>query len=107
MKKYDVVSDVCKICALSKTSVDKLIEIGSKDICHCVYDNPGEVVILDIGIGRLSLGIEGDEIKYKFIPSPKMENMLKETLQNKKDLLTNMIEDRLTNRLLSTYKDLF
>lgn len=107
MKQYDVIRDVCKICTLSKTNVDRLIEIGIKDICHCVYDNPGEVVVLDIGIGKLSIGVEGEEVKYKFTPFPRLENTIKKAIQDKEDPLVDMIEDKLTNRLLSTYKDLF
>ena len=62
---------------------------------------------IDIGIGNLVLNIDNDELKYKFIPSNKLENNIKYTLDNGHCPLIDKAEESLQTKILGVYKELF
>lgn len=61
----------------------------------------------DIGIGTLVIGVDGNTLKYKFIPSTELENSLKFTVKTNKNSLKISLEKSLVNKILELYEDLF
>ena len=61
----------------------------------------------DIGIGKLIICIENNEIKYKFIPSDKFEKELIDVYNGKESLLVKKLEESLSNKAINSYKELF
>lgn len=59
---------------------------------------------MDIGIGTLLISDNEETVKYKFIPSKALEELVNETIQNKKSPLELKLEKNLVNKILNTYK---
>jgi hypothetical protein len=109
MNKYDLISDIALLTTTPEQSLRKLCDKSAECICHNVLERINDSSIdttIDISIGELKIIVDGDEIHYKFSPSESFEEMLVNTILNKKDPLVTRIEDGLINRILSTYKDL-
>ncbi len=104
-----IVDDISTLTTISKNSLYNLVEKSHSCICHAVYEslisgNP--VTEIDIGIGTLYIKCEETEIKYKFIPSKKLEENVAYTVKNKVSPLVYEVEDSLKLRIESTYKNL-
>lgn len=61
---------------------------------------------VDIGIGTLYIKHVDNEIKYKFVPSAKLNDAVKSTVVNKKNVLVDVLEPSLVNNFKTVYKDL-
>ena len=83
---------------------DKLIYCINDDVCESLL-NDEEVAEIDIYIGKLIIKKLDDRISYKFIPSEKLENSIKETVLNKKNLLIDTLETKTINKITDVYKD--
>lgn len=85
---------------------NKTIAILSHNVEESICDKE-ELVTTDIGIGQLTIACIEDKIYYKFIPSRKLENSIKDTYRNKQSALKLEIDKTLGKRITNTYKDLF
>ena len=109
MRNVDLVSDISLLTSVPYKTLKNLCDKGNECICHSVLENVNECnaeTIIDISIGQLIIVVDNGEIHYKFKPSPKLENMLVNTLNNNEDPLVTDIEQNLVSRILNTYKDL-
>jgi hypothetical protein len=109
MNTFDLVSDISIITTLPDKTLRRLCEKGNECICHNVLEtiqNGESETSIDITMGVIKIIVENDEIHYRFIPSSKLEDMLVTTLNNGTDPLIKHIENSLTNRILTVYKDL-
>lgn len=68
--------------------------------------NNEDVAEVDIGIGTLYIKYIDNEIKYKFVPSAKLNDAVKTTVINKKNVLVDVLEPSLVNNFKTVYKDL-
>lgn len=106
----NVIEDLSTLTTIPVTSLAKLID---KSIL-CIEDevlnsflNNEDIISLNIGIGKLVIKIEENLIRYRFIPSKKLEDGVKEALASKKSSLETTVEQHLIDKILKTYKDLF
>lgn len=53
------------------------------------------------------INLKNNEIKYKFIPSQKLEKTIINTVLNEKNSLILNIEDSLISKLTNVYKNFF
>lgn len=108
MTKYSVVEDVSSLTTIPRTSLNSLIDKAIYSICDCVEETilvSGSNLEIDIGIGTLKIGIEDEIVKYRFIPSAKLEDGVTDTIVNHKNPLVCKIEENLVKKILKTYKD--
>lgn len=102
-------ADLSALTNISKLSLDNLSEKSNYCISHTILecieskDNQSEI---DIGIGKLYIRIEEDQIKYKFIPSKKLEEMIAFTAKNKQSPLLNKLDSALADRIENAYKSM-
>mgnify|MGYP003304975037 FL=1 len=61
---------------------------------------------MDLGIGILYIKFEGNEVKYKFIPSKKLEENISFTVLHKQSPLVFSLETALKDRIENAYKEL-
>ena len=104
-----MINDLAKITTIPVFSLKKLCTNMILCICHRVlenYLNKETETTADIGIGRLNISIQEDEILYKFIPSYKFEQSLIETIDTKKSPLITKAEEILVTKVTNTYKEL-
>lgn len=102
--------DISKLTTIPLQEVQFIINFMSDCICYNLQEsvkNKEENIDIDIGIGTLVLDIDNDELKYKFIPSNKLENDIKYTLINGHCPLIDKAEECLQAKILGAYKELF
>lgn len=104
-----LITDISTITNISTFALEELIEKCRLCICHNVYedilsnDNP---TAIDIGIGVLYIKREESEIKYKFIPSKKLEEEVAFTIQHNVSPLVLEVDTTMKDRIENTYKQL-
>lgn len=102
-------NDLCAITSISKLALDNLVDKSITCICHSVQENilsKDPLTCIDIGIGTLYIKFEGNEVKYKLIPSKKLEESVSFTLLNKQSPLVYSLETALKDRIENAYKEL-
>lgn len=105
----NITEDISKLTTIPDATLTKLFNIETYCIGHAVQETKlleGELTSINIGIGTLHIKHSGDEIKYKFIPSTKLENAITETVKTGKSPLVLKVEDALRDRIMNVYKDL-
>ena len=109
MIDINIVKDVSALSTIQDKVIYKLLDKFTYSICEAVEEAviaDDDVVVLDIGIGELTIKLSEDGIRYKFIPSQKLEEGVKNTFIYRQNLLEKTLEESLVNRLTNTYKDL-
>ena len=104
-----LINDLAILTTIPVNSLQKLKEKELYIICNDVEESllqNKRITEINIGWGTLIIEVEENSINYKFVPSSKLEKNLISTIINKKNPLTNAIEDALANRIVKTYKDM-
>lgn len=105
-----LVDDLSVLTNVAKYNLESMVTISNSLISHSVFEsmnNHEPYTEVDIGIGTLYIKFEDDRIQYKFVPSTKLEHLVKDTVKNNRSNLTLKVEEALGKRIMSTYKDLF
>ena len=106
----DLINDLSILTTIPEYSLRDLVDKAVLSICHDVNENLMErdaYTQIDIGIGKITIGFEDDEIKYKFIPSLRLERAIKDVISTHEDPLQIELENSLMQRIKDTYKELF
>ena len=104
-----MIDDLAKITTIPVFTLKKLCTNMILCICHKVlenYQNKETDTSADIGIGKLNISIQDNEVLYKFVPSYKFEQLLIETLKTKQSPLITKAEEILVTKVTNTYKEL-
>ena len=104
-----LIEDLSTITTIPQGTLNSLNDKAISCICHSVMESVQErdsLTKMDIGIGVLYINCEGPNVKYKFIPSKKLEEMVAETIFKKRSPLVYQVESALRDRLDATYKNL-
>lgn len=104
-----MINDIAKITTIPVFTLKKLCANLILCICHVVlenYLNKEVETTADIGIGKLNISIQENEILYKFIPSYKLEQCLVDTINTKQSPLITKAEELLVSKITNTYKEL-
>ena len=107
--KLNLKSNLSTLSTISESSLSKVID----EIIWCICDSIENTTIdedttteVDIGFGSLLINIVDNQIKYKFIPSKKFEQAILSTIIEGNNQLVNNLENSLTEKMLTIYKDL-
>ena len=105
----DILDNVSTLTSINKKALEKLSNVA----IYCLNDaveesriSGEEITEADIGIGKLLIKFDGEQVKYKFIPSAKLEESITDTIVHKSNILEIAIENSLKDKVLNTYKDL-
>lgn len=104
-----LIDDIATLTTISQNALVNLTEKSISCICHSVCESLLEgnnLTEMDIGIGTLYIKCEEDQIKYKFIPSKKLEENVAFTVRNKTSPVQYQVEAALKDRIETTYKNL-
>lgn len=104
-----LIDDISTLTNIPKSRVEDLFLLMENCICDYVLEDKKDlnnITEIDLSLGTLVIGQDGNSIVYKFIPSLFFENKLKETLLTNKNPLASQIESKLSNKMLSVYKEL-
>ena len=64
------------------------------------------ILAVDLGYGVLKLTINNSQVKYRFEPSKKLEEVVISTVLMEKNSFVSKIESNLVQRLTEVYKEL-
>lgn len=79
--------------------------IHSNDVLNEILKDK-DIFELDIIEGKIIIKLEGEKLKYKFIPSDAFNSLIIDTVLNKRCKLVAEISDRLKTSLTSWRKEL-
>lgn len=106
----NLIKDLNTLTTIPIASLDKLEDKIIWLICDSLTESiikKEKMAEIDISIGKLIIKIDEENIKYKFIPYKKLEENIKSVVIDGKNPLEITIEENLSNKFMSTYKDLF
>lgn len=104
-----LINDLSVLTNVSINSLYELLDKANLIIAHDVFENLKEknpTTTIDIGVGSLYIKLEGENIKYKFIPSKNLEDLVCKTVSSGSSPITNRVDLVLNKRIEQTYKDL-
>ena len=107
--EYKVLEELSTITGIAKNGMLKLFDNMQLCICNDALESlhsGEEICELNIGLGKLLLRVDDDEILYKFIPSNQLEKQLIDTIKNDSSPLIAQAENYLCKRFTNTYKEL-
>ena len=105
----NLLNDLSIITTIPQATLTKLTDKSIWCICNSLEEailKLESIAEIDLGIGKLLLGIEDNSLEYKFIPSPKLESNIIKTIKDKKNPLINQLESSLADRIINVYKDM-
>lgn len=106
---YNLIEDISQISTINEIYLSKLIDMSVWDISNCTEESilkNTPLTEINIGIGTLLILIEDNNIKYKFIPSKKLDKAIKDTVLDRKNPLILKLEKSLIEKISNIYKDL-
>lgn len=98
----------------SLTSIpEKILEKLSDNILFLILQDLEETLTkkeniceINLNLGTLIISIEEEELKFKFIPSKKLEKEILKTLELNENSMTQILTNNMVNALEKTYKEL-
>lgn len=105
----NMIEDISKLTTIQKEYLDSLVAKSEWCICSYIENtilNKESITKIDIGIGSLSILVEDNTIKYKFIPSKELENAIRTTVIDDKNPLKFKLEKTLVDKITNIYKEL-
>ena len=105
----NIIKDISTLTTIPYATLVKLVDIAELCICHAVEESKlrnGDLTSINIGVGTLNIKTSDDEIKYKFIPSSKLEENVKQTVINNKSQLITNVETKIKDKVMNVYKEL-
>ena len=105
--------NILKDISILSTIPEKYLKRLSSLAVYTINDAVNDAIInnnycedVDIGIGVITIWFKDNELKFKFKPSSELEKSLIDTIINKQNILENVLEESLVDKITNTYKDL-
>lgn len=101
-----MVSDVSTLTRVPNRILESLTDKMNLCIGSAIHDalvNNEQIVIVNIGIGTLSVNLA--DMQCKFVPSKELKATIKRCISEKVDPLEMQLEEDLYQKLLSLYKE--
>ena len=105
----NVVEDLNTITSIPQANISKLFQRVEWLICNAIYEayiSGNDLAEINLGFGKISVLITGNELKYRFQPSRKTEAMLREIFERGYDPIAAEAEKAVVGTTLKAYKDL-
>lgn len=90
---------------LSKMT-NKIIWCITDAVCKSIY-NRDESTVVDIGIGKLIIKYDNNQVKYKFTPSKELEDSISTAVVTERNPLVDALESSLVDKMTNVYKSFF
>ena len=105
----NLIKDISALSNMPEDMLFKLQTLIEFNIQQCVFESiieKNNLVEIDIGIGILYIKYEGESVKYKFIPSDKLEQEVNQVINSRKSPIMTMSTKQMVSRLQAAYKEL-
>lgn len=103
-----LIQDLSTLTTISTSNIERLISLSSNIITHDILEacnDDKEICNVDIGLGTLSFLISDNELRYKFIPSEEFEKQIIKAIKTGNSPICDIACDKLSSKILNTYKD--
>ena len=107
MKK--LLEDVSLLSGVSETTLKKFIKLSDYAIGHALHESlkaKEEFLTIDIGAGELQIKCTYDNIRYRFIPSEELSDILSKTVVTGVSPVATRLEENLQEKIDKAYKEL-
>lgn len=99
----DLIEDVSTLTQINEKLLSKLSDVTQEAFLYHLQDlEENEIQNIDIGFGTITVQRLNEELIFNFDPS----NYIKNHIFDSKCLLEKRVEDKLTKKILATYKEL-
>lgn len=108
--KINLKEDLSKLTNLNTRYLDKMENYLEYIIIDGIQDSlidNDNTTELTSDIGSILISVEGDNVRYKFVPSENFDNLIKTKLKYGQNLLKDKLDKLLVERITTCYKDLF
>ena len=104
-----LIEDLSILTNVQEATLRKFLPTSIYCIGHAVHEGQKtgeEVTCIDIGFGELHIKVQGDLIKYKFIPSTELENTVSKTVLTNTSPIALKLDNSLQTKIDKAYKDI-
>ena len=105
----NIIEDVSFLTNVSDHVLNKLINVTNYSIGHAIHESiceKEEFAMLDIGIGELHIKVEDDGVRYRFVPTKPLEDMITKTVLTKQSPIITKLDTDLQSKIDKTYREL-
>lgn len=106
----NLLKDISTLSTINESSLQKLLNFANFCICDAVEETTltpdTNITVIDLGIGILSILVDDNVIKYKFTPSDKLEESIRNVVTGDKNLFVAKAEKTLVSKITNVYKEL-
>lgn len=102
-------ADLEVVTSVSKSLLKKFVSPAIYCIGHAVAETLQEkqtITTVDIGIGKLVINIQGDQLLYRFTPSKDLEACLVNTVVSGCSPIAEKLDTTLQGKIEKVYKEL-
>lgn len=104
-----IIDDIANLTSLPKNMSKEIVPIMESAVAHRVFESVlsgNTVTEINLGVGMLYIKNEGSSVKYRFVPSKKMEEEVAKVLVTKTSPIERKLEQSLLTKLENAYKGL-
>lgn len=108
--RVNLVEDLSELTTIQLASLNRLVKQSMWIICDAVeaaVHNKDDSLDIDIGLGTLKINFDNEEVKYKFIPKPTLENGISRAIVEEQNPLQLALEKSLADKITNVYKEFF
>lgn len=105
----NLINDVSALTSINEKLLNKIVDV----VVYSINDSVAESILskenvtqIDTGIGTLSILVNDNELKFKFVPSAKLRESIISTIKNEENTLTNTLETNIADRFTKLYKEI-
>lgn len=105
----ELVKDVASLTNISDKILNKLVDASIFSILETVVESVknGETVSeVDIGIGSLSILVDGNSLKFKFIPNAKLREGVVDSIKQRENPMAVELDNSLVEKITNAYKEI-
>lgn len=105
----DIIKDLSTLTTIPEKALNKLGQKIIYCVCEAIQEDliqENDITELDLGIGILYIKQDGNQAKYKFVPSDNFNKSVVNTYAKKLNLLEDILNISLTKQFIEVYKDL-
>ena len=104
-----LIDDINSLTSISKVALKDIATISEDAISHCVFEaisSKKSHCEVDIGVGILYIKYEGNEIRYRFVPSKRLEKNISHTISSQQSPIVTAVESSFKEKVEKAYKEL-
>lgn len=104
-----LVNDISNLTTLSVRLLEKLNKTSITIIGHAVYESlleGGCDTHVDTGYGTLTIHVDAEAVRYRFVPNKELERVVMKTITTKTSPLKVALDKNLSDKLQNTYREL-